>query len=291
VSDLGPGAATGTGACGNFEEACGPGDCCEDGLTCNEGVCEREGSKKKKGEYPKNLVGLHFGFDVAWVSSPGACTAEASANDNIVCFNGNQTFGAKGTNTGPPSIAAPGKISGGFTFATMRVMASYERLFGALGLEGRLGFAFNGGQTPQGGSAFLPVHAEVRAKWWLRGPTGFQSAGFRPWLHIGGGLAQVDAKVKVDIVDCAPAYMMSQMQGDNCRSASDPLIARGYAGGAPPLHVTATKQLGQEFATIGGGVMYAVTENHGAVLNLNLMIPFPAISFVFEPTIGYTYAF
>jgi hypothetical protein len=85
--------------------------------------------------------------------------------------------------------------------------------------------------------------------------------------------------------------MFGQTQGDNCRSTSDPLAARGYAGGKPPLHVVATKQLGQEFATVGGGVMYAVTENHGAVLNLNLMVPFPAVSFVFEPSIGYEYMF
>jgi hypothetical protein len=292
ASDIGPPSSAGTaGACGGFEEACGASDCCTEGLTCNDGVCEREGGKKKKSGYPKNLVGVHFGFDIPYVSSTGACTADASQHDNFVCFNGNQTYGAIGTNTGPPSLAAQGKISGGFTFATMRVMASYERLFGGLGLEARLGFAFNGGQTPQGGSAFLPVHAEARLKAWLRGAAGFQSPGFRPWLHIGGGVAQVDAKVNVDIVDCAPAYAMSPAQGGGCSSTSDPLIARGYAGGRPPLHVVATKQLGQEFGTVGGGVMYAVTENHGAVLNLNLMIPFPSVSFVFEPSIGYEYMF
>ncbi|HVW29938.1 MAG TPA: hypothetical protein VHC69_31465 [Polyangiaceae bacterium] len=295
VADVGPAATTGGGACGGFEAACGADGCCEEGLTCNDGVCERE-SKKKKGSYPKNLVGLHFGFDVAYMSSSNACTASASQNDNTVCFLGNETFGAAGTKTGPPSNAAPGKINGGFTFATMRVMASYERLFGALGLEARVGFAFNGGKTPQGGSSFLPVHAEARAKWWLRGAAGFEGPGFRPWLHVGGGVAQVDTKVNVDIVDCAPAYRMPEGNvqngpGDECLSAPDATTARAYAGGTPPTHVQALKQLGQEFATVGGGVMYAVAQNHGAVLNLNLMIPFPSVSFVFEPSIGYEYAF
>jgi hypothetical protein len=51
------------------------------------------------------------------------------------------------------------------------------------------------------------------------------------------------------------------------------------------------KQYGQAFAALGGGLMYAVGINHGAVLNLNFMIPFPSVGFVFEPSIGYEYAF
>ena len=34
-----------------------------------------------------------------------------------------------------------------------------------------------------------------------------------------------------------------------------------------------------------------LVEASGAVLNLNLMVPFPAVSFVFEPSIGYEYMF
>jgi len=281
LSEAGAAASTSGGACGGFESPCGENDCCEDGLTCNSGICEREGGKKKSGPYPKNWVGLHFAFDVASVSSSGACSQDARANDHFACFNGNQTF------TDPVATVAAGKINGGFAFATMRVMASYERLFGALGLEARLGFAFNGGKTPTGGTPFLPFHGEVRAKWWLRGTSGFMGPGFRPWIHVGGGIARVDAKVNVDVVDCAPAGANL----GNCISAQTATIARQYAGGAAPLRLQATKELGEEFATVGGGVMYAVAENHGAVLNLNLMLPFPAFGFVFEPSIGYEYAF
>jgi hypothetical protein len=272
------------GACGGLDAACGADDCCEEGLACNEGVCEQEsGKKKKSGDYPKNWVGLHFGFDVASLSSPGACTANARKSDNFVCFDGSKTF------AGTVSNGAPGKIDGGFTFATMRVMASYERLIGAFGLEGRLGFAFNGGKTPSGGSAFLPVHVEARAKWWLRGTAAFSKPGFRPWLHVGGGIAQVDAKVNVDVVDCTPAADPKIMQLGECIAAGNPHDARSFHGQIQSLQ--ATKQLGQAFATVGGGVMYAVAKNHGAVLNLNLMVPFPSAGFVVEPSIGYVYGF
>jgi hypothetical protein len=270
------------GACGTSGEPCGADDCCEEGLACNSGTCETETSRSKKGgPYPKNWVGLHFGFDLATVSSDAACGADARNNDHIVCFDGNQTY------SGTPAGIAQGKINGGFTPATMRLMASYERLFGALGLEGRLGFAFNGGKTPSGGSAFLPIHLEARAKWWLRGVSSFSVPGFRPWLHVGGGMAQVDAKVNTDIVDCGTGN--TNLQFDNCRGAANVNDAKGYRGVV--RHVQATKQLGRGFATVGGGVMYAVAKNHGAVLNLNLMIPFPAVAFVFEPSIGYEYAF
>ena len=295
---VGEGGATppsgGGGACGALDAACGADDCCEEGLTCNGGVCEHEsGRKKNGGDYPKNWVGLHFGFDLANISSDGACAADARASDHFVCFNGNDTFqaltnrivGGVPTAVNTVSRSAPGRIAGGFVFATMRLMASYERLIGSFGLEGRVGFAFNGGKTPSGGSAFLPVHLEARAKWWLRGTKAFTEPGFRPWLHLGGGVAQIDAKVKVDIVDCGGIVPDDPFNA--CRSADQVTTASG----GKTLHLEATKQLGIEFITVGGGVMYAVAKNHGAVLNLNFMVPVPSVAFVIEPSIGYEYAF
>ena len=58
------------------------------------------------------------------------------------------------------------------------------------------------------------------------------------------------------------------------------------------LHrAAATKQLGQAFIAFGGGVMYAVAKNHGALLNLNFVVPVPSVGFVFEPSIGYAFGF
>jgi hypothetical protein len=284
VGEGGATAPAAGGACGAWGEPCGADDCCTEGLTCNAGTCENpsEAAKsRRKGDFPKNWVGLHFAFDVATVSSDAACGDQARHSDNIVCFAGNQTY------SGVPATAAQGKIDGGFTFATMRVMGSYERIFGSLGLEGRIGFAFNGGRTPAGGSAFLPIHLEGRAKWWLRGPNAMNSPGFRPWLHVGGGMAQIDARVNTDIIDCGTGQTNPRF--NDCRS--DNAHDAQAADGGVRKTVEATKQLGQEFATIGGGVMYAVARNHGAVLNLNLVVPFPSVAFVFEPSIGYEFGF
>lgn len=278
-----PPAATGAGACGGMDAACGADDCCEEGLSCNAGVCEREeGKRKGPGKYPKNWVGLHFGMDIAAVSSDGACDVEARNSDNWVCFEGNQSY------QGTPSRGAMGKIDGGFALATMRVMASYERLVGPFGFEGRVGFAFNGGPTPQKGSAFFPVHLEGRAKWWIRGTKAFSEPGFRPWIHVGGGMAQFDTKVPVDIVDCA-SPPVPQAQFADCRAAGSAQEAQMYHGVRKSL--TAVKQLGLGFATVGGGVMYAIAPNHGPVLNVNLVVPFPTISFVVEPSLGYVFGF
>jgi hypothetical protein len=285
-----PGAApppSGTGACGGMDAPCGADDCCEEGLSCNSGVCEREDTKKKAHGYPKNWVGLHFGLDLATVSSDGACDLKARNNDNWVCFYPNdQSY------QGTPSLGAMGKIDGGLAVATMRVMASYERLFGPLGLEGRVGFAFNGGPTPLNGSAFLPVHLEGRAKYYLRGPKAFSEPGFRPWIHLGGGMAQIDTKVEVDIVDCSTpdkgGTTPPQFAAD-CRAAATSTLARANRGSLQ--HLTAVKQLGRGFGTVGGGVMYAIAPNHGPVLSVNLMVPFPAVSFVIEPSLGYAFGF
>lgn len=294
----GPGDGSG-GACGSWGAPCGANGCCEGGLSCNSGVCEGkcesnadcknggtcnegkceggEGGEAKTGPVAKNWIGLHFGVDLASVSEAAAC-APASRENHVACFVDGKTY----ANT--PYTGAAGNIQGGFTPSTMRVLASYEHVFGPIGLEARLGFAFNGGQTPDnGGQAFLPVHAEARGKFWVLGEAAFAKPGFRPWVHLGGGLAQVDATVSVQIADCGAKASPA------CLNAPSLLEAR--KNGAVVKTVDATKQLGQSFVTAGGGIMYAVGKNHGAVLTVNFMVPFPSSGFVLEPTLGYQFGF
>ena len=74
------------------------------------------------------------------VVSPSDNACAAKSRDNyIACF-----YSDGSTYPGEPSKAGPGKIPGGFAPSTFRVLASYERLFGPIGLDLRLGFAFNG---------------------------------------------------------------------------------------------------------------------------------------------------
>jgi len=312
-------AATG-GACGAWGEPCGADDCCGDGLTCTNGTCESaqcqsDSDCKNGGEcvsgkcsgdepgapprpYKKNWVGLHFGPDIATVSGSNVCTSAAHSQHYACFFNdGSEYPPAKpDQNGGFPNPNGAGAVNGGFTPTTLRLMASYERLFGPFGLEGRLGFAFNGGRTPVGGSSFLPVHVEARGKYWLLGTKAFGKKGFRPWVHVGGGIAEVDAVVAVQVADCranngVPGANVHHAAA-NCAGPAGGLPTASLAtSGATPITLDAQKQLGTQFAELGGGVMYAIGENHGVVLNVNLMLMLPVTGFVFEPTIGYEVGF
>lgn len=296
--------------CGSWGGKCGEDGCCDSGLACVNGTCESAeckgdsdcpggascvdgkcgGEKAVPGTYAKNLLSLQFGVDIANISTDKACDPSSRA-DHFACYEGSATY------QGQPSPVGAGVIHAGFALATMRLLASYERLFGSIGLEGRVGFAFNGGKTPQGGSAFLPVHAEARGKFWILGASAFEKPGLRPWVHLGGGLAQVDVTVKnVQIADC-PTATPEQLQ--YCTSAPDLLTAARPVTlpngqlypGAPIKKVDATKQLGLGFVSFGGGVMFAIGTNHGALLGLNAMIMLPSTGFVLEPSLGYTVAF
>ncbi len=257
------------GTCG--EPECQSDSDCSNGAECQSGKCEGGDEKGGSDNYAKNLVGLSFAMDLASISATEACAKE-SRKDNIACFFGDNSTLSRATVKG-----SGGKIGGGFTLATMRVLASYERLFGAFGVEGKLGFAFNGGPTPKGGTAFLPVHAELRLKYWVLGTKAFTKPGFRPWVHLGGGLAQVDASVMVPVRIC-------QETAQACLDGT-------AAGPYDQKSLKAVKQLGQSFVGLGGGVMYAVGKTHGAVLGVNFMIPFPSSGFVIEPSLGYTIGF
>jgi hypothetical protein len=310
-SDTGGG---GGGACGGWGEKCGADGCCKSGMTCgSDGTCESarcesdadckngatcdngkctggEGDGDKKMPYKKNYVGLHFALDLASISSDQACSQDSRKNDNFACFYANNS-----TYEGFANPHGAGTISGGFAPSTMRVMLSFERLFGMIGLQARLGYAFNGGQQPKGGTAFFPLHAEVRAKFWVAGTSQFSKKGLRPWLHVGGGMAQIDAVVtNVDIADCGPFVQGGSVQAA-CLNANPPQLARPgqspTGAQARKLTLTAQKQLGTSFIAIGGGIMYAIGPNHGPVLNLNLMLPVPSTGFVIEPSLGYEFGF
>jgi len=99
-------------------------------------------------------------------------------------------------------------------------------------------------------------------------------------------MAQIDVKVPVDIVDCSSA---PDTQKADCLSADTATEALQYHGKRKSL--TAVKLLGRGFATVGGGVMYAIAPNHGPVLNVDLIVPFPSVSFVIEPSLGYAFGF
>ena len=187
--------------------------------------------------------------------------------------------------------------------ATRRILVSFDRAVGrniTLGL--RAGFALSGGppagkNATSAGTAFLPLHAEARLAYWF-GQSPFNRKGLRPYVHVGGGVAQVDAKVKVPISDCTP--LADDGQSNNtphylCANGKpgDPTSPLGSYDPAKlnQIQLDAWKKLGQEFITGGGGVMYAFKENMGVQLNVNFMFMLPTTGFVIEPSLGLNYGF
>jgi len=246
---------------------------CPAGAECVGGKCDiGEGGGGASGPYKKNWLGLHVGADLAFLSGDRICDATSS----FYCYYGD----GKSVPSQNLSDRYKGNVKGGTGIGTIRVMASFERLIMPnIGAEARVGFAFNGGPSDGDQKKFMPFHVEVRGKYWFI-KDGFMKPGFRPYVHVGGGMAEVDAKITVQVVDCTDAAAPA-----TC--VSDP-----RAPGGTPRHVDAYRKLGLGFITFGGGFMYAISKNSGPVLNLNFLylLGDPTSSgFVIEPSLGYQF--
>ncbi len=301
-------------ACDNSSE-------CKEGLLCNDGTCEQAPACETNADcqtgtcvdnkcsvsddaggggggasYKKNWLGLHFAQDIAIVGGSDVCSPASQANNGYACY-------ASGTTDQPYNNEPyPGAgIASGTVIATHRILLSYDRaLTRNIELGGRVGFAFGGGPpagkvlpdaTGAGGSAgtaFLPAHLEGRLSYWI-GKGVLSKKGIRPYVHIGGGLAQVDAKVKVKVADCGglgpddgtvtnPQYL--------CSTGKPPA---NYDLGAHTVELDAWRKMGQGFITAGGGAMYAFTDRLGLQLNLNLMLMVPSTGVVIQPSLGLEY--
>jgi hypothetical protein len=245
---------------------CEPPKSCETDTDCEHGrcvdlLCTVEDEAAKEG--PLNWLGLHFAADLALVSGDNVCT-----NSDFACFYKNgDVVGSTGATFGGANTS-PGNVQSGFALGTMRVLASYERLLlPNVGIEGRLGFAFNGASSGKGVS-FLPLHLEARGKYWLLGAPAQEPVS--PYVHFGVGLGQVDAKVSVLIAqDCSNAT-------GSC---------------SPTPEIDAYQQMGVGFITLGGGALIAVGPNYGINLNLNAQYMLPKSGLVVQPSLGFEYGF
>ncbi len=89
-----------------------------------------------------------------------------------------------------------------------------------------------------------------------------------PYVGLGFGLAEVDAKIKLK------AY------ADN--AAGRPTIGRS---------LDAWRKMGTSFAAVNFGGLYKFAKHHGAQLNFNVMYMLPASGLVIEPSLGYVLMF
>jgi Tetratricopeptide repeat len=118
------------------------------------------------------------------------------------------------------------RVAAGLAPATTRLLVGFERLFGknlTLGL--RVGLALRGGPEAKRGGKFLPVHAELRAAWYF-GADPFAGTSFRPYVALGGGLADVRSRLAVDFWQDAAAYNEArQTSVDAWRAAGKTFVA------------------------------------------------------------------
>jgi hypothetical protein len=197
----------------------------------------------------------------------------------------------------------------------MRLLLSYEHLFGPVSVGANLGLGFGGGGPT---SALFP-HVEAKAKAWFRGSKGFETGGFLPYFQLGVGLAQAAATVKeVGVYSCGDPERVQGTDGTfqtNLRNAEGVLLtdieclskqltpqertagALLYPDRDPYIldaeNLDATRTLGNFFISGSLGFLYALgaDANHGPTLNLGIMYLLPYSGIVLQPSAGYSVGF
>ncbi|MDI1449776.1 hypothetical protein [Polyangium sp. 6x1] len=247
---------------------------CSEAADCPPGLlgCPKPGEEKtcpegepcdKPPETPsvakKNWVTLGVQQDFLGLSGT---TNTCSGGNEYACFSGDVFYEAI------PYDKSGGELAGGLTAATTRIFVGYERVFGKNITAGlRAGFVFRGGPQAPGGAAFVPIHAEARAAYWF-GSDPFARAGFRPFLTLGGGLAQVDASVEVTVYNTQQDFIADKR-----------------------LVLDAWKKSGLAFIAAGGGAMYAIQPNTGPIAELRVIQLFGASGTALGATFGYSHGF
>ena len=306
---------------GTYGDACADTSQCQGGLTCTDGKCTADVSCESDSDCasgacidnvcalpdcegddctiesraPKNWIGLQGGLDFALMSGDQVCAQ--GADPAYACFeDGNPYVGVPNRNYG-------GSIDTGFRTATARIMLSYERVLSPLlSIEGRFGFAFNGGPESKrdlggDGSKFLPYHAEGRLKLYftrvfredgsgLRGPSGF--------VTFGGGLAQVDPHVKVQVGECRkaenripPAVPGAPVELDSDEGQCLNSTNRVFEVNELDVY----QRLGQGFVTGGVGFRYGLGKHVAAIASVNGQFLFPSAGFTLSPSLGVSAGF
>jgi hypothetical protein len=235
-------------------------------------------------------IGIHFAADVGFISGSNVC---ASTNHDFDCYEAN---GTPYPSPLPASVAGqvgelgdpyPGTgIGSGAALGTLRVLLSYDHpLLDKVSIGTRLGFAFNGAPKSPSGS-FLPVHAEARVSYWLRG---LSAQGARPYLHLGGGIAEVDVKKSgVAVRDCSEVPERQAFL--DCASAQNAYDPANHPE-LPSKQLDAYRKLGHAFVDVGGGALFGLGHELALQANLNLMLLMPATGFALEPSVGLVYGY
>lgn len=270
------------GLCEPAPECAEDGDC-ESGV-CAEGYCKMDegGETGASTGYKKNWIGLHVAGDFAIVSGTDVC-AMTGWNDGFRCFDPNDQMlyapgrepPGSGATTGPSSVPPfwVGDIATTAKYATTRILLSYDRAFTpniTVGIRG--GIAFGGAP-----SEFFPYHAELRGTFWV---VSLAKQSLRPYVSVGGGMAQVDAGVEGIYV------LRATGEGDDPNAQGQYDQTNGQT-----TSYTAYKRMGQGFAALALGAVMPIGSMYGLQVNLNGMYMLPSSGLVIEPSLGFLVGF
>jgi hypothetical protein len=258
---------------------------------CQDSTADDTGTPAPNQRSSRHSVGIQFAFDVGFIGGSDVC---ASANRDFDCFaaGGDTAYpaplpaGVASPGTQEPGDVYPGTgIGTGAAGGSLRVLLSYDyALSERVSLGARLGYAFGGGPQTLDGRGFLPLHAEGRLSYWLRGSS---ARGLRPYLLLGGGIAQVDLKKgDLTVQDCSEEPTRAAFL--DCIEASN-AYAPANLPDLPTRRLDVYRKLGNAFITTGGGFMLSLGENTALQLNLNTMLMLPSVGFVLQPSLGFVY--
>jgi hypothetical protein len=176
------------------------------------------------------------------------------------CFLEGQSY------DGPIYEESGNQLSGGLGFATRRVLLGYDRVFGErLTLGARLGVAFGGSPkaTNGSGTAFLPVHAELRGNYAF---SSFADRGVRPYLGLAIGVGEIDGHVPVEFYE----------------------NEAGYAAGAKGT-LDAWRKTGNTLLGAHAGLALSLADEHALLFELRLLQMLGASALAAAGSIGYAF--
>lgn len=248
-------------------------------------MCQTGSCQEKPGGGKRDWFGFHFAGDLTLLSQ--ATDVCASGADEYACYADGQAY------TGTPYPGNGGTVTGGMHLGTLRALFSYDRfLTDNISLGVRFGFAFSG--APSG---FFPLHFEGRGTYYFGDVVRGRSM-FVPYMAVGAGVAQVDTRVAVEMVDCKPDPGSSPPTYTQCTTA--PEVNQGLIdpvnGRAQLRTLDAYKSLGKVFATLSPGLMVQLSKQVSGVVNVGVLFMTDqsrstSLLVNFEPSLGLVLGF
>jgi hypothetical protein len=253
---------------------------CNEGLTCVAGACVPKAPEAPVKDVRRNWVSISFWPDVSLFSGEGVCSRTEQAEQHFVCLRQDGT-----RYDGVPTANAANNVNLGFALGTLRVALAYDRLLlDNVSAGARVGFAFNGAKG--GGASFLPVHVEVRGQYFLL-PPALDGTGVRPYGLVSAGLAQIDSRVEVEVLEDGVAC------GADPNDATSPCTVPSPSGVVEERSqfLDAYKQAGLGFASAGVGLMYEPAAGMALNVALRASVTFPVVTAVLSPELGFALGF